>query len=293
MKKYLSLMRVNHYIKNLLIFLAILYNGKMLNIEYLKITIISFFSFCFIASAVYVFNDLIDVENDKNHPIKKKRPIASGAISIKKAILFFLFLIIISLSIQTLLFITNILTYDRFLLSIAFLLMYLLINIIYSKYAKNIPVVDIIVLALGFLIRVYYGGAIVGISISNWLYLTVLSFSLYLVIGKRRGELIHQKGKTREVLKYYTKDFLDKMMYVFLSCTLVFYSLWCCIGYNGTPPNDMMIYSVLIIIFIMMRYSLIVEGDSYADPVDVLLKDNVLIGSVLIYAIYMGVILYV
>lgn len=293
MKKYLSLMRIHHYIKNLLIFLAILYNGKLFNIEYLKITTISFFSFCLIASSVYVFNDLIDIENDKKHPVKKQRPLASGSICVKKAILFFLFLIITSISIQILLFKMHVLTYDRFLLSIVFLLTYLFLNIIYSIYAKNIPVIDIIILALGFLIRVYYGGVVVGISISNWLYLTVLSFSLYLVIGKRRGELIHQKNKTRKVLKYYTKDFLDKTMYVFLALTLVFYSLWCSIGYDGTPPNDMLIYSVLIIIFITLRYSLIVEGNSEGDPVEVLLKDKTLIGSIFIYAIYMGVILYV
>ena len=282
MKKYL-----------LLIFLAIIYNGNLLNIHYLKITTISFFSFCLMASAVYVLNDLVDIEKDRKHPTKKKRPIASGAIGIKKAIAFFIILVIGSILIQSFLWIGNILSYERYIQSIIFLFFYLFLNIIYSKYAKNIPIVDIVVLALGFLIRVYYGGVVIGVHISNWLYLTVLSFSLYLVIGKRRGELLYQKNKTREVLKYYTKDFLDKLMYVFLTLTLVFYSLWCSMGYNNIASNDKMIYSILIIIFITLRYSLIVEGDSDGDPVEVLLKDNILIGSILIYAIYMGVILYV
>ena len=111
MKKYLSLMRIKHYIKNLLIFLAILCSGKLLNIEYLKITIIEFISFCFIASAVYVVNDIVDVEKDRKYKIKKERPIASGAISIKKAKIFFLALVGISILIQFTLYKVNWLSY--------------------------------------------------------------------------------------------------------------------------------------------------------------------------------------
>lgn len=291
MKNYLSLMRVKHYIKNLLIFLAILCSGRFFHREDLILTIVEFISFSLIASSVYILNDIKDVEKDRKHPRKKERPIAKGTISIKKAQIFFFILIIMSMFIQLTLLKTNLLSYERCILSTGFLLLYLLLNIFYSSYAKNIPVVDIMILSFGFLIRVYYGGAIIGAPISDWLYLTILSFSLYLVIGKRRGELIKQKSGKREVLKYYTKDFLDKAMYTFQTLTLVFYSLWCSIGYKN--QNSMLIYSVLIIIFITLRYSLIVERDSFADPVDIVLEDKILQVSILVYAIYMGVILYV
>ncbi|MDD3341511.1 MAG: hypothetical protein PHN72_04930 [Bacilli bacterium] len=143
------------------------------------------------------------------------------------------------------------------------------------------------ILASGFLLRVYFGGVVVDVEISSWLYLTVLSGALYLVIGKRRGELLKNKADARPVLKYYTKEFLDKFMYLFLALTLVFYSLWCTVG-----GGNLLIYSLLFVIFIVMRYSLIVEGDSLGDPVDVLFQDKILLVTVLLYGIYMGGVLY-
>ena len=290
MKNYLKLFRVKHYVKNLLIFLPILFSGNLLNKDLFTACLISFISFCLIASSVYVFNDIQDVEKDKLHPVKKNRPIASGKITIKKAYITFILLIISSLLIEFITYKINLISKDTFIKASLCLIFYLLLNIFYSKKGKHIPILDMIILSLGFLIRVYFGGFIIDAKISSWLYLTILSFSLYLVIGKRRGEFIKNK-KSRPVLKYYSKEFLDKMMSIFLGLTIAFYSLWCIFGAN--VPNDPLLISIIILIFIIMKYSLIVEKDSLADPVDVLLSDKILIISSIFYVIYIGGVLYV
>lgn len=290
MKKYIKLLRINHYIKNFLIFLPLIFSGNFFSTNLFIITIVEFISFSLVASSVYVFNDIQDVDKDRLHPVKKSRPIASGEISLKKAYFVFIILLILSLILQIILYKNAQFQFQTLLVTTSCLLLYLFINIIYSKWAKHIPIFDIVILALGFIIRVYYGGYAISIPISNWLYLTILSFSFYLVIGKRRGEYI-KSVETRPVLKHYSKEFLDKLMYVFLSLTLVFYSLWCVFGVDKAI-SDSILFSIIIVIFIVLKYSLIVEGDSLADPVDVLTHDKTLMFGLLVYILYIGGVLY-
>lgn len=290
MKKYIKLLRINHYIKNFLIFLPLIFSGNFFSTNLFIITIVEFISFSLVASSVYVFNDIQDVDKDRLHPVKKSRPIASGEISLKKAYFVFIILLILSLILQIILYKNAQFQFQSLLVTTSCLLLYLFINIIYSKWAKHIPIFDIVILALGFIIRVYYGGYAISIPISNWLYLTILSFSFYLVIGKRRGEYI-KSVETRPVLKHYSKEFLDKLMYVFLSLTLVFYSLWCVFGVDKAI-SDSILFSIIIVIFIVLKYSLIVEGDSLADPVDVLTHDKTLMFGLLVYILYIGGVLY-
>lgn len=290
MKKYIKLLRINHYIKNFLIFLPLIFSGNFFSTNLFVITIVEFISFSLVASSVYIFNDIQDVDKDRLHPVKKSRPIASGEISLKKAYFVFIILLILSLSFQIILYKNAQFQFQTFLVTTLCLLLYLFINIIYSKWAKHIPIFDIVILALGFIIRVYYGGYAISIPISSWLYLTILSFSFYLVIGKRRGEYI-KSVETRPVLKHYSKEFLDKLMYVFLSLTLVFYSLWCVFGVDKAI-SDSILFSIIIVIFIVLKYSLIVEGDSLADPVDVLTHDKTLMFGLLVYILYVGGVLY-
>ena len=163
-------------------------------------TIVAFITFSLTSSIVYIINDLKDVEKDRNHPIKKKRPIASGEVSKKEAIVIASILLILIIA---LLAFTNLL----FNWGILILGLYLLLNILYSFGLKDIPLVDITILASGFVLRVLYGGLLLDIEISNWLFLTVLSGSFYMDLGKRRNELIKLNGKeTRKVLKFYTKE---------------------------------------------------------------------------------------
>ena len=158
---------------------------------------------------------------------------------------------------------------------------------------KNIPILDIIILVSGFVIRVIYGSVVGDIELSNWLYLTVMSASFFMGFGKRRNEILKNGDNSRVVLKYYTKDFLDKFLYVFLVLTIVFYSLW---SIDSTTisrlNNSYMIYTIPFVIVIFMKYCLDIEGDSYGDPVDVLTSDKILMILVLLFVIVMFYLVY-
>lgn len=285
MKKYLSLMRIKHYLKNLLIFAPLLFSGLFLKVDYLVPTIFGLISFSFAASIVYIINDIKDKEKDRLHEKKKNRPIANGSISVKNAIIFAIVLFILSTVFEYLA-VGSIIH-----LSYLFTLIYIVINIAYSFGLKNIPLLDVTILVSGFLLRVLYGSALIGVEISNWLYLTVISISFYLGLGKRRNEIIKNGNKTREVLKYYTKDFLDKNMYMCLAITVVFYALWTVDPINIYKFGNLLVWTVPLIIIILMKYSMNIENDSYGDPVDVVFDDKILLSLIILYGvIVMGII---
>lgn len=143
------------------------------------------------------------------------------------------------------------------------------------------PILDVALLVSGFLLRVLFGSAITGISISAWLYLTVLSVSFYLALGKRRNELGCAQDETRKVLKFYTYAFLDKNMQISMALAIMFYSLW---SIDAAPG---MIWTVPLVICLCLKYSLTIEGDSTGDPVEVIYQDKALLilGAVLAVAI--------
>lgn len=180
------------------------FSGQFFVLWRIRSALIGFVSFSLIASAVYIINDVKDLEKDRIHPQKKNRPIASGRESVPFSILICMVLIIIAVILSSL-FLKR--------MSTVFLFIYLILNIMYSCGLKNIPIIDIVILASGFVIRVLYGGYITDIEISEWLYLVIMCASLFMGLGKRRNELRQSKG-TRAVLKYYTESFLDKNMYV-------------------------------------------------------------------------------
>ena len=280
MKKVLSilkLLRVKHYIKNILVFLPLIFSSNLLNYNKLVIVILAFIVFSFTSSIIYIINDIRDKEKDKNHEVKKFRPIASGDIKVKEAIIIAIILFIINLLIL-------ISINKLFDISSIVLIAYLIINILYSLGLKNIPIVDVTIVSIGFVLRVLYGGLIVDITVSSWLFYTILSISFYMALGKRRNELIKSdKLDTRDVLKHYNKDFLDKNMYMFQTLSIVFYSLWSILGTN----NVLFRYSVIIVILLLMKYSMNLENDSSGDPVDVILGDKILILLGIIYVVLM------
>ena len=292
-KEYIKLIRVKHYFKNVLIFLPLIFSGNIFNIEKLIISIIGFIAFSFVASVVYIINDIRDIENDRKHPIKRKRPLPAGTVSQKEAIILAIVMLLIAYLLNTIIFVTCNMTIQNLVMSMILLSLYILLNIAYSFGLKNKPVIDIVILVSGFLIRILYGSAITNIEVSNWLYLTVISGSFYMGLGKRRNEIKKQGDKSREVLKRYSKEFLDKNMYVCLTLSIVFYALWCVdsatIQIMGT---NLMVWTVPIVMIILMKYSLDVEGDSYGDPVDVLFKDKILLLIVALYAISVFSIMY-
>ena len=287
-KSYIKLMRVKHYIKNLLIFLPLIFSLNFNNIQMNIKVLLGFIVFSLTCSIVYIINDIQDVEKDRKHPEKCKRPIASGKVSVKEAWILALVLFII----VAILCVWSEIDYK----SILILLTYLAINILYSKVLKHIPLLDVIVLVACYVLRVLFGATLIGVFVSHWLYLTIISFAFYLALGKRRNEMtksLENGTETRNVLKYYTKDFLDKNMYMCLALTIVFYSLWCVDEITITKFDiNYLIWTIPLLIIICMKYSLNIEGNSYGDPVDVILSDKVLVILILIYCIFMGCIVF-
>ena len=184
--------------------------------------------------------------------------------------------------------------YNKIFILIALELLYLVINIAYSYGFKKIPILDVTILMFGFIIRLMYGAQITNIEISNWLYLTIMTGAFYMGFGKRRNEIKKQGDKSREVLKKYNKEFLDKFMYVCLILIVVFYCLWCIdINTISRIGNGYIIWTVPLVLIILMKYSLDIEMDSFGDPVDVITNDKILISLSIFYAISFVVILYI
>ena len=281
MKKYLKLMRVKHYIKNLLIFLAIIFSCNISNLKLLNTNILNFIAFCLLSSTIYIFNDICDKDKDKKHPVKKDRPLVKEEISIKSAYMLILASIINFIPI----FFNR--EYPTFV-SYSILFSYLIINIFYSLKLKNIPILDVSILTFGFILRVIYGAICINIKISSWLYLTVMSLCFFVSLGKRKNEYLNNGIKARKVLAKYNLDYLKFLINTFYTAMIIFYSLWA-----ASMNSNWFLISIIIIIFILMRYLLVMNTALYDDPVDIVLNDNILLLSIIIYAIYMGVILYV
>ncbi|MDR0486246.1 MAG: UbiA prenyltransferase family protein [Elusimicrobiota bacterium] len=280
---YIKLIRAKHWIKNILIFLPLIFVLELSNTALLIKSFIGFLSFSFLASAVYVINDLLDLSEDKKHKEKKNRPLASGVISKNAGIFISCFLLLCSFALDAAF-------YDFNFAALSVLAAYLILNISYSFYLKHLPIIDIVILSSGFVLRVLYGSLITGIPISNWLYLVIIAFSLTLGIGKRRNEI---SLDSRPVLKKYTRDFLDKTFYMCMAITIMFYSLWTLDSKTIIAQTGVnLIWTVPLVLIICIRYSFCIEVKEGGDPVEVLLNDKILLFLTLIYAASILFILY-
>ena len=289
MKKYLELIRIKHWFKNILIFLPLFFSGNLLNINKITYSILAFIAFSTLASIVYIINDIADLEKDKKHPIKKHRPLASNQISLKSAYILMTLLTIILCSLLFYLY-KNV---DN-LLIIIIPVCYLIINILYSYILKKIPIVDVSIIVLGFVLRALFGGIAIDIEVSKYLYLLIIFGGLYLALGKRKGEINKNDQDTREVLSKYNKEFLDKNMYVSLTISLVCYILWC-VDENviNKIGHDYTFWTIPLLMIIFEIYNLNIDDNSYADPVEVILGSKVLLSVILLYILVMGTLIYV
>ena len=288
MKEYLKLIRVKHWLKNGLVFLPLFFSINLFNNQYYLNAILSFIVFSFFASIVYVINDISDIEKDKLHPIKKKRPLAAGTISIKQAYVVISILALLSVVLMYYLFkeTNNVLT-------IIIPIIYMVLNILYSKWLKHIPIIDVVILVSGFVLRVMYGGVTIDVEVSKYLYLMIIFGSFYLGFGKRRNEIIKNGQKSRKVLSLYTKEFLDKNMYVALALAIVSYTLWCVDPTTVSRiGNDYLFWTIPLLMVILQLYSLNIEGNSHGDPIEVILSDKKLLITIVIYIVVIGGVLY-
>lgn len=228
---YARALRVNQWIKNLIIFAAILFAGKLFDPVLIQASIYAFFIFCLLSSTSYVLNDIIDYKYDKKHPIKKFRPLASGVISIPQAT-FIVFLLTIAALILALMF-----SFSFFLLSLIFLLL----HFYYSLYLKKYPIVDIFTISLSFVLRALAGVVATGYHIPIWLLLTIFFISLFMATIKRHAELVNQGNKTRESLFRYKNHMLYFLSATFATLTIVSYALFAYTLY--IDPSQQTIYN--------------------------------------------------
>lgn len=278
MKKYIQLLRIKNYIKNFLIFLPFVFSGLFLKFgdEYLTV-LLGFIAFCLTSSFIYIINDWFDRDKDKLHPIKCKRPLASGVISGKQVIVVSLFLLFGIISIMCIL--HNI--------WICLLIgCYILLNIIYSLKLKNIPVVDISVLSIFFIIRIYYGAFLANVPVSIYLYLTVMSVAFMMGVNKRKKEKLHSED-CRNTLKFYTVDFLSRLSQSFMSLSIVSYSLWIVSDTNAYLNKSVMQISIFLVVFILIYYQHLVDSMDNGNPVDVVCDNKLLLSSIVLYGVLM------
>ena len=204
-KNIIKLLRPKHSIKNLLIFLPLIFGLRNLTLQDFRSSIAGFFVFCLVASSIYIINDYKDIEKDRLHPVKKYRPLASGAVTRKEAW--------ITLTVLLILAITIAIAFRFSGISIALIMTYFLLNLFYSLGLKNLPIIDITILASGFLIRLFLGSSLTNIAISALLYLVVMSGAFYLGISKRYNEITKTGSQTRAVLKKYNAEYVSHVNY--------------------------------------------------------------------------------
>ncbi len=292
-----KVLRPTHWVKNLSLFAALLFSQNLFEPLLFNRVLWAFVAFCFASSATYIFNDLLDVKRDRLHPLKKNRPLASGKLSIPLAIIMAVGLALLSL------YIANILSYFFYVL----LLSYLVLQALYSTILKHIPVVDIIVIATGFVVRVYAGAFVIDAHLSVWFLLCVISVALFLASGKRRAELgaLGSSSQTRETLSKYPVELLNSYvtmfgnaawmswaLFTFFESPRISTGLWILLAElsKAAAINKLLMVTIPFTIFGIMRYeSLIFENRSEA-PEKLLLTDIPLVTSVVLWV---GIVIWI
>jgi len=241
--------RPNQWTKNLLVFLAPLFAFSF-DTQTLLTSIKAFIAFCLISSSIYLINDSIDKDKDKEHPTKKFRAIASGLVSIKSA--FILSLVYFSLSL-----------FIGFSINIFFgfiLVLYFLVQILYCFKLKQIPIIEFFCIASGFILRSVAGGVAANIFISSWFLLSVGMLSLFLAVEKRKAEIVNlrnSKLNTRKVLKSYSLTLINKFEAVLTSSTIMTYSLWAYGPSIGGSKSPFMIITIPLVMLGIFRYQML------------------------------------
>ena len=287
LKALIKTMRPRQWIKNGFIFFALIFDRQLFLIEPFLRTVGGFFLFCLVSSAVYLFNDIADVEADRNHPEKKNRPIASGKLPVRVAWISALLLVLIAIPVG-------------YWLSPYFALIlvaYLVINLLYSRWLKHVPILDVLIVSSGFVLRVAAGVALIYPveRFSPWLYMITILFSLYIGLGKRRAELnllAHGASAHRKVFDGYTIPLLDQYITIVSGMTIVAYSLYTFSAPN-LPENHSMMLTTPFVVYGIFRYLQLIQiGHAAGSPDEVALKDRPLQITVLLWGLTVIAIFY-
>lgn len=282
----LKTMRPRQWTKNGFVFFALVFDKQLFLIDPFLRILEGFFLFCLISSAVYLFNDILDIEADRQHPEKRNRPLASGKLPIGVAWGAAILLTAVAIPIG-------------YSISHAFagiITLYLAINLLYSRWLKHVPILDVFIVSSGFVLRVAAGVALITVErFSPWLYMITTLFSLYLGFGKRRAEmsLLEQgAGSHRKVLDGYTLPLLDQLITIVSGTTIVTYSLYTFTAPN-LPENHSMMLTIPFVMYGIFRYlQLIQTGHAAGAPEEVALKDRPLQATVLLWIITVIAIFY-
>lgn len=280
-------MRPKQWAKSVFLFAALVFDRKLTNVDAIVHTIIGVIAFSLAASVVYIINDIADVEADRQHPTKRERPIASGRLSIRAAWIAAIFLLVI-------VFLVAIWLSPSFTV-ITFL--YMLLNLIYSKWFKHIPLLDIILLASFYVIRVAAGVTLVDVvRFSPWIYVFTTFLALLIGTGKRRAELSELAGgpnDQRRVLDGYTLSFLDHLITLASGMTIITYSLYTFSAPN-LPENHAMMLTIPFIIYSILRYQYMLQVmNTGSAPEDLVLSDRPLQVAIFLWGLAVLVVFYI
>ncbi len=270
--KYIRLIRPSHWVKNMFVFMPLFFGHQLLNIPLLLNAMVMCVSFSFIASAVYCLNDIIDVEADRRHPVKCKRPIASGDVSVPTAYLMMLILIAMSISV---LFLSSV----GVVSGICVIAAYLLMEIAYCLKLKRYAIIDVCMLSLGFVLRIIAGGVVTDIVISHWLVMMTFLLTLFLGIAKRRDDVLKMMSTgiaPRHNTKRYNLTFVNNAITITASVMLV-----CYIMYTVSPEvtenfhtRYLYLTSIFVLIGLLRYMQLAVVDEKTGDPTKILLHDR-------------------
>ena len=279
-------MRPRQWTKNLFIFAALLFDLKLFDLTYVVKTVLAFVLFCILSGSVYLINDLTDIEKDRQHPVKRKRPLASGRLKRSWAV-------------------TAAVVVPPITLCLCFLvqplfgliaLAYFVIQLLYSFGLKNVVILDVLIIATGFVLRVAAGAAVAEAQrFSPWIYVCITLLALFLALGKRRNELTLLDAnalKHRKVLQEYSPELLDEMIALVTSSTVIAYSLYTFSAEN-LPANRAMMLTIPFVLYSIFRYLyLIHEKNLGGSPEEILIRDAPFIVSNLCWGAVVVLILY-
>lgn len=279
-KDILISMRPKQWYKNLIIFIGIVFSLNLLNFNLWINVISTFIVFCLLSGSMYIINDYLDIDKDRNHPKKCKRPLASGKLKTSHALFFSTFFIIIALGWA---YLVNI---SLFLVSLSFFSLIL----IYSLFLKKISIVDIIVISTGFVLRAVAGCVAIGVFVSPWLIIATFLLALFLALGKRRHELILLKDKAtshRSILDGYSTDMLDQMMNITTASLIMSYSI-----YTFFAKSLYIMLTIPLAFYGIFRYLYLINAKEMGGDPEMLFKDKGMVLSMALWALLVIGVLY-
>ncbi|MGH2506691.1 MAG: decaprenyl-phosphate phosphoribosyltransferase [Ktedonobacteraceae bacterium] len=294
-------MRPRQWTKNVAIFVGIIFAQQLLKPLLIERATLAFGAFCLAASGLYLFNDLLDLEHDRQHPKKRHRPLAAGSLPIAWAIVAICLLWLACAGLTISLYFIPITDVDTFadlggsnLLFTCTLVFYVVLMILYSVRLKHVVLLDVFVIASGFALRILAGAVVIPVIISSWLYIVTIMLSLLLALGKRRNELVlmeKEASNHRRILKEYTVPLLDQLITIATTATVMSYSLY---TFQAPTSNHLLIITIPLVLYGTFRYLYLVyvreEGGS---PEEVLLRDRHMLGTVLLCIAIVIAVLYI